>query len=751
MESDDDYEQFMPPEESSTPPRNRKLKRLKKTIDLSKPPHSIPSVEFELKNADYSKTSDSTELDELLRSPSISEELNFERENELDAFDSLFSEEKRLAVKKGFGFDNTGEGFDGISDGLIGDVGGDMNLGKSKVDMKRPSSEGFSDQIEESKKKRSKSSRQCKEKKGTKRAAAADGKPKFSRRKENLEKKTQLVEYQRYLRERREVEFQPIPVVRKPISSVLEKIRHRKLEMSKKLRLRSMNKSHDPLRELTPDDDSDDAPVVEKLDSKHREVPGKPFAQAAVEGSALNTSSADRFDEDTSHSTNELASCPLLLAEKPSQAFQAPVSDTQDLCFDLQPGDTQDDQSNEDASNPPEDAAPSSFEMNLKLDSAHLDDISSDEDDDDKENIDPLLQQPFDENSCPDGDPVKAFLDEEAIEEDDSDSDLMCFQDDEDEVDPQDIDDIIATDYKEKPIDCERRSELHQMWLEQQDGAGTDNLLQRLNCNLNKEETILFNEEAGGDIDGQNDDSGSDVEKDLFPTKFAHFSTRKLKQMIPQMFTDKDDGFLSSDDEEIEKRLIKQCLLEKVELKENAAFVSPAEDETSREVFGRIKKLNILPETRKKANTSSFFDTLLVKGSSIGSEKSSFLNRASNHAASSTNRHGSSTARSSFIFARDDSNSRSSISVSEDSTDMCQKENQPKRNVSAKFTSSQAKVSIKRTEMADQRGHGTSLFEILRSSSIQSDLCTTDSTVDHQAVFAAFQSVKTSMKFERRS
>lgn len=38
---------------------------------------------------------------------------------------------------------------------------------------------------------------------------------------------------------------------------------------------------------------------------------------------------------------------------------------------------------------------------------------------------------------------------------------------------------------------------------------------------------------------------------------------------------------------------------------EQVTFLSPAEDESSREVFGRIKKLNIVPEPKKRAKTHS--------------------------------------------------------------------------------------------------------------------------------------------------
>ena len=50
---------------------------------------------------------------------------------------------------------------------------------------------------------------------------------------------------------------------------------------------------------------------------------------------------------------------------------------------------------------------------------------SSYEEDNDKENIDPDLHRPTELPSSPKGDPVKAFVDDEAKEEDDSDNDLF--------------------------------------------------------------------------------------------------------------------------------------------------------------------------------------------------------------------------------------------------------------------------------------------------------------------------------------
>lgn len=190
----------------------------------------------------------------------------------------------------------------------------------------------------------------------------------------------------------------------------------------------------------------------------------------------------------------------------------------------------------------------------------------SDEEENDKENLDPLVHKLGDESSSPKGDPVKAFVDDEAEEEDDSDHDLFRFQEneeDEENEDSDELNDLIVTGYEENAIDSERRNELHQKWLEQQDAAGTDNLMQRLKCGPKGRDTTLLCVEDESDED---EDESSDDEEDIdiVPTKTARINTKKAKQMITQMFADNEDTFLSSDDEETEKMLTKQRLLDKV-------------------------------------------------------------------------------------------------------------------------------------------------------------------------------------------
>lgn len=164
----------------------------------------------------------------------------------------------------------------------------------------------------------------------------------------------------------------------------------------------------------------------------------------------------------------------------------------------------------------------------------------------------------------PNGDPVKAFVDDEAEEEDDSDNDLLRFEDneeDEDIDDVEELEDMIATEYREKPIDTERRSELHQKWLEQRDEAGTEKLLQRFKCGSKEIETSLVEEEEESEED--NEEFGDEGSEDVTPLNVVRMNLRKIKEMIPQMFTDKDDLYIS-DDEETEKSAVKLALSEKL-------------------------------------------------------------------------------------------------------------------------------------------------------------------------------------------
>ncbi|KAF5809205.1 hypothetical protein HanXRQr2_Chr04g0154381 [Helianthus annuus] len=607
------------------------------------------------------------------------------------------------------------------------------------------------------------------EKKGKKKrrkSSGDDDEPKVkasytSKRREEKERRAHLdqlhVESQRILRETRGVSFKPVPPVQKPISSILERIRQRKLEVSKKFFQSNTNDSHK---------EDDEHVVIDHPKSVETETSDLP--ESVKEEKVSNVANVDPVSDDVG--LDELDVCgeqkgdvntclQKELDVESTPALRAPVDDTQELFGDSQTSDAKesenDESSESDSSSQEEEMGPSLLTMKLKFDSAP-DDIC-DEEENDKENVDPHGQ----EHSSPRGDPAKAFVDDEAEEEDDSDNDHMVFGDDEEAEEEDDIEELnkmIATGYKERPIDLEARNELHQKWLEEKDDAGTDAILRRFNVDSKLREASLLDEEDvemnDNDSDDDNDDDDeneneNDVDEAVERPR-VRINAKKAKEMIAQMFTDKDDEYVSSDDEETEKMLVRERLLNKD--KEKVRFVSLIEDEDSREVFGLIKKVNTVPEGRKKATASSFFDTMLTGGNSNSSSRSSFLSRMSKNSVPVSSKQGGSSGVRSFIFGRDDSNSRSSLSVSEDMPDTTTSSEMQTKRVTVKYKSSQSQggSSTQTTNLVSESS-STSFFEILKRSSAQPNVHKHDHKVElSQSVFDAFKIPKKPIKIQGR-
>lgn len=93
---------------------------------------------------------------------------------------------------------------------------------------------------------------------------------------------------------------------------------------------------------------------------------------------------------------------------------------------------------------------------------------------------------------------------------------------------------MIETSYKEKPFDNEIRNQLHQKWLEQQDADGTENLQRRLKCGKQRETTLLEGKEDEVDEEEFLDEAAK-VARNV-----VRRNLKKAKEMISQMFTDKD-------------------------------------------------------------------------------------------------------------------------------------------------------------------------------------------------------------------
>ncbi|CAN4084961.1 unnamed protein product [Withania somnifera] len=763
MESDDDYQSFYLPQEVRLP----RFKRLKKALATSENQLGLDFPEVDLAKLEACKA-----LEELSQGGeneiifgSVSEEKGFDSRDSTDLVsphnsqaeiildpvsdekrgeklifddeDVLVSGQQGKEVKRSLHFGDQSPGKKHKRSSEIGEdlVSGDVTkeiiegIGKEIGDMsmKKLGIEQYVEGDDKNKKEK---------KKRAKGDIGREMKPKelaLNKRREAKERKVlcqQLhVDTQRLLRESKDAIFKPIPVVHKPISSVLEKIRKRKLEISKRTAMVMGNSSihkFSALREVMIEADTEGAFSEERrVDKPEIELEGKVDAHGIRTGRTIDTSKIDGTSAPPIKRCSEIVPDEMALDERLNPVFRAPIDDTQDIFDDSEPTGSKNEILDDPTSSPLEELmAPSVLALNLKFDSAPPAESSSDEEDNDKENI---SQHTKGRGGCSSmkGDPVKAFVDDEAEEEGDSDNDLLRFGDNEGDHDTDDsaeLHDIIATDYKENPIDNEKRNELHQRWLEQQDAAGTENLLQRLKCGVEQKETMLVDDEV--EYQECEEEVNDVTDMDAVPKSSTRLNSKKAKKIILQMFMDKDDVFLSDEDEETEKRLVKQHMLYNSEL---TAVASPIEDESSSEIFRLITKLNTVPVNKRKPKASSFLDTVLGDQKKKSSLKSSFLGRVTNLPSSQKQ---SSTIVRSFIFGRDDSNSRSSMSMSEDSSDMIVKENVPIRNSTTKFGSFQAKSSSQNKNAAAVTSSTPPLFEILKRSSAPSNVCSRDVMLD---------------------
>ncbi|KAG8654671.1 midasin isoform X2 [Manihot esculenta] len=751
MDSDEEFLPFSESEKQPSPVPERRLKRLRKATEIfpkdpiSSPSDDAASIHDEntslFGNLDREERNEKDLEFEELNMRSLSPFEGFKEGNDLDSgFDSLNVEEGGSGSKRALEFDFLAEEFGG--------EGGDPMVTEEEVEV-----EGEFGELgtEEGENKRQKLDEEKEKKKKKRVKSSTDGYDEpysaaSTKRRGDKERRDHLkelrTESQRLLRETRNASFKPVPLVQKSVSSVLEKIRKRKLELAKKSVITNSNSFVDGNENISRevlDFDFENSAVKDAEDHKAAEADHEEATTRPVDvESSLGDSAQGSVGTSSDIHKNVISQ--MASDEDLKQTFRPPVDDTQDITFDSQTTESKDELSDEMPSSLLADVmTPSLLAMNLKFDSAPLDDSSSDEEDSNKENIDPRLQGSADLPSSPRGDPVKAFVDEEA-EEDDSDNELSLLQDneeDEDGMDAEEINDIIATGYEEKPIDNEMRNQLHQKWLEQQDAAGTENLLQRLKCSSKQKEMNLIEEREDEESEEAEEEFLDDPAEYLVPRNAVRMNLKKAKEMIPQMFTDKDDIYVSSDDEEIEKSLVKQSFSHKAE--EKASFLSPAEREGSKEIFGLIKKLNGVPDTRRKAKMTSYFHMLSIGGNKTMSSKSSFMSRGSRSSLPVFQKHGSSTVRS-FVFERDDSNSKSAVSMSEDSSDLVQKENRPKKTATAKFSNSQVRSNAPNTQSTAEKNSGPSLHEILRCPSLQSSHYSRGSMVGQvEAIYAAFK------------
>ncbi|XP_078180748.1 DNA ligase-like protein [Carex rostrata] len=561
--------------------------------------------------------------------------------------------------------------------------------------------------------------------------------PMRDKRRSVKERRVQLdmihAESQRLLRETSDASFKPLPIVHKPISSVLEKIRLRKLEILKKssasfqtseidssVGVESWSVDASDTRNITKDD------VDLDMGGNDDQVMHVKSSECALEGEKTSES----------HETRENSS----EKQMPNPDISESASKDEDKSDNAYPSNEEHNQSENDVADNEADEVPSSS-MPCTNPAVPSDDVSSSSSDDDeeeeeeekyndKENIDPCSQSLSTMNNKDSRSAVlKDFVDDEAEEEDDSDHDLTRFPEnageegsesdgsDENEV----MKDLIATGYKESKRDHERRNELHLMWLEQQDAVKTDNVLQRLKySNLHKEDLMDEVEEEDGEGEGSGDDTMlSDSGAGAGGLKnILRQNSEKVKQMM--MFNDDHDVYVPSDEDENEDHMLCQRILKKQPDIKTTALL---ENEESREVFGLIKKLNIAPPPKRRGNHAASNLDMLTVGSNSNSFSKFFGRKGSGSMTSSRK----AVIGRSFIFGRDDSNSRSGLSSDNQSSENYDKsDTDPKeRNQMHKPISSSQRSSQMKSATAASSGvsssSGSSLFEILRQSSISSD------------------------------
>ncbi|CAH8355857.1 unnamed protein product [Eruca vesicaria subsp. sativa] len=564
-------------------------------------------------------------------------------------------------------------------------------------------------------------------------------------KKERREYLDQLrAENQRLLRETRDAAFETVPLVRKPISSVLEKIRRRKEEISKQFLSRKKSKSNDIDDGLYEEDVNDFEEVVmeEKTEDVNLEFTSK---QNHDEKDCMEDCAGPVGNSDSP--SNEKAESNSTHDQDPSLCSQ-----TTTLGEELLKKTST--RSVEEVMTPP-----SVHTSNRKRNPSPAPD-NSEEAEYTKESYDPETH-----DSSP-GDPVRKFIDEVAEEEDDSDNDLLRFEDDDDEDEDEEDDDLrdmIASQFKEDPSDKDKRNELHQKWLEQQDAVGTEKLLHKLKRGLQQDKTSLF-EDEDDDADDEKmaedaDDeevtkpeaSEDENEEDPSHATSMRMRIKKIKEMMPLMFTDEDDVYVSSDDEEMEKKLLQERLYNK-RMEQKAKLSSFTGDENSEEILRHIKK----PEIGKKAKPTSFKDRALMGiNKNPAASMSSFLGKLTKSSSISegSRKRGSNVVRG-YIFERDESSNKNSVPEEPSVPETIVREKSRPRRAPAKFTASQSQersTTSQVTTEEEEKGtrQRTTLYEILKMSSKSTSFTSGETVISSshtESIFAAFKLDKKPVK-----
>ncbi|KAL2635545.1 hypothetical protein R1flu_007024 [Riccia fluitans] len=454
-------------------------------------------------------------------------------------------------------------------------------------------------------------------------------------------------ETQRLLRESKKVAFPEGQLQQKPISSVLEKMRQRKLERAQRSAQQGTSSlGRRPtldMKKAVTDEDT----VNVNMDDDLEVVMIKPPMQQAA---AIKQEPVE---------SNGISKSEIHILSKSEELPRPALINSQDLYSDSQLSPSRD-----------EGADPSGLHGAPvpQLDSETQTDYSSSPADDEEKEIKPPTRgmASF----------VGVLIDDEAEDEDE---DLLA--DEEDEADAEnaaeELQDMLTQDVVERKADRKRRDNLHRKWLEEQDSSLTDSIINRLENGWKsraKKQRLpgILDEAENNDTRGSYSQATEEAEDEpastpsgaspptLFEETLCMPKNQGLKQeKSPEPGGLPEDGdavIHESEDEEEDERLRRQRLLN--ESDEQSDLPSVHDDESSRQIFSLISKVNVATTRTTKVTLGLSDSRPLSLGHphALSNVQCSFARRTVTSSVHATTRQGSGNSRS-YVFGRDDSSS----------------------------------------------------------------------------------------------
>ncbi|BBN11615.1 hypothetical protein MPTK1_5g13410 [Marchantia polymorpha subsp. ruderalis] len=502
----------------------------------------------------------------------------------------------------------------------------------------------------------------------------------ISKKKRREEAESIDAETQRLLRESKKVAFPEEQLEQKPISSVLEKMRNRKLQRAQKKRsshqvaeCSSKRPILDLKKALSVDsglnlDLEDDIEVVMVKPPTHQvlAVKQEPGGTSGTNEHMNTTAFVESVEGPSRPSTPETrpeasrADKSSVVSGKREAPLRPLLIDSQELYCDSQLSPSRDEAP--DARGRDEDVTLPEYSMNLQFDSETQDeDSSSRVEDEEKENKDPKRAAEV----LPTVSRVRGLIDDEAEDEDE---DLLEDEDDEDDDTTEDLRDLLAQDVTEKAADRKRRADLHRKWLQQQDDSMTDTILQRIETgwrNKAKKQKLpgILDEVDDDDSTGCKSQTVEEATEEPTESTVASLtSSIKRKSEEPT-----DHGVKRSRSQEVEETEDDDCEEEDEwfrrqrllnESEEHSELPSVHDDETSRQIFSLINKVNVatIKSTKVTTGSNDMRPLGVAHHHTLSHVQSSFVRRTTTTSVPPTTRQGSGNSRS-YIFGRDDSNS----------------------------------------------------------------------------------------------